>query len=374
MYTETDGGKLKCKRILFSNWTPITLVNSDQILRKSIRSFVTRSFEYAKEVPSIAFAIPDSSIDETILTTEMVTEIKRHLENNQLKQRITLVLLPEQKSLSEQFAHLIETPSTVSAYFDWPMIGKISVRYSIWIASLSSSLVMEITLIGPDENMITECQYKITKHLSRCTTSAKLTHSNSIFHAWNQHLINSFYKYCKDQCVLPKFDHTENILELIGPARGIEAVKRKWHMFTELVQHTPIVEHSIHRSGAKLYNIVMSYSPKDTKRCRRLIDRLTEEGFSVGIDLKSNEDKCDCIILCISENYYENSSCVEEAKCAFQTNQPVFLVKTQGHPILGWDYDLFEGKLFFRLFGCEEFFDFEYERLLLQLVSDSTDN
>ena len=225
--------------------------------------------------------------------------------------------------------------------------------------------------------MITDCQDKITRHLSRYTTSAKLTHVNDIFHSWNQHLINSFYKYCKDQCVLPKFDQTENILELIGPIRGIQAAKKKWHMFTELVQHTPIIEHpanSIHHLGAKLYNIVMSYSPKDSRRCHRLIGRLTEEGFSVGTDLKSNEEKCDCIILCISENYYENSSCVEEAKCAFQTNQPVFLVKIQSHPILGWDYDLFEGKLFFQLFGSEEFFDFEYGRLLLQLVSDSNEN
>lgn len=125
MYTETDGGKLKCKRILFSNWTPIAMVNNDQILRKSIRSFVTHSLEYVKEDPSIAFAVPDSSMDEIILATEMVAEIKRHLENNQLEQRITLVLLPEQKSLSDQFALLVETPSNISAYFDWPMTGKI---------------------------------------------------------------------------------------------------------------------------------------------------------------------------------------------------------------------------------------------------------
>ena len=246
---------------------------------------------------------------------------------------------------------------------------------------------MEITLIGLDEEIVPRVQDKMTKHLSRCVTSAKLTHSEGIFHGWNQHLINSFYKYCKDQCILPKYDPSENILELIGPVCGIQAVKKKWHMLTELVKHAPVNEHSNYltpRSGAKLYNIVLSYSSKDIRRCQRLINRLTEEGFSLGIDANRNDKqrgdlsllmtRCDCIILCISENYYMDSTCLEEAKYAFQTAQPVFLVKIRSHPVLGWDYHLFEGKLFFRLFGSEEFFDFEYGRLLLHLVSDEKDN
>ena len=124
MYTETDGKKLKCERIIFSAWTLPSTNNPEEILRKSIQSFVARSLEYAKDAVSIAFAVSDASTDEVILATEMVVESKRYLENNQLEQRIVFVLLPEQKSLHEQFAVLVETPSTISAYFDWPMTGK----------------------------------------------------------------------------------------------------------------------------------------------------------------------------------------------------------------------------------------------------------
>ncbi|CAF3999400.1 unnamed protein product, partial [Adineta steineri] len=45
-FTETNGGKLSCKRILFSNWTPQTLINDENELRKSIQVFVSKSVEY----------------------------------------------------------------------------------------------------------------------------------------------------------------------------------------------------------------------------------------------------------------------------------------------------------------------------------------
>ncbi|CAF4155468.1 unnamed protein product, partial [Rotaria sordida] len=112
MYTETNGGKLNCKRILFSNWLPISLINNDQILRSSIRKFVTKSMEYItkeKATKSIAFAIPDTSTDETILAEIMVAEIKRHLETNKLPLKIVFVCLPEQENLYQQFSNLIPT-------------------------------------------------------------------------------------------------------------------------------------------------------------------------------------------------------------------------------------------------------------------------
>jgi hypothetical protein len=178
--------------------------------------------------------------------------------------------------------------------------------------------------------------------------------------------------------VLAKLDETCNEIEFIGPANGIQEMKKKFTILSELVKSTSIIERpssarSENLKMAKLYNIVVSYNRKDIRRCQRLINRLTEEGFSVGTDstiteLKSAMEKCDCIILCISENYYQSFSCIEEAKYAFQMDKKVFLVKIQNHSLFGWDDDLFDKKLFFQSFGSENYFDLEYGRLLIELV------
>jgi hypothetical protein len=369
MYTETNGGKLICKRILFSNWLPISLINNDNTLRLSIQSFISKSIEYTKDTVSIAFAVPDSCTDENVLAKEMINEAKRQLEINKLELKISFVLLPEQQTLYEQFSSFFETTQDVYAYFDWPMT------------------VITITLIATDVKDVTRCQERITKYLSRCISSAKLIYPNGVFQSWNQHIINSFYKYCKDRCILLKLDETQNEIELSGLASGIQETKKKFYILSQLVkeklQCTSIIERpssAVNRSTrsenlkmAKLYNIVVSYSRKDIRRCQRLINRLTEEGFSVGTDsdkrdICSQMDKSDCIILCISENYYENLLCIEEAKYAFQTDKKVFLVKIQNNPLFCWDYDLFEGKLFFRSFGSDHYFDLEYGRLLIELL------
>jgi hypothetical protein len=47
----------------------------------------------------------------------------------------------------------------------------------------------------------------------------------------------------------------------------------------------------------------------------------------------------------------------------------VFPVKVRNHPLIGWQREVFEGKLFFQLFGSKNYFDLEFERLLLEIVS-----
>jgi hypothetical protein len=102
-----------------------------------------------------------------------------------------------------------------------------------------------------------------------------------------------------------------------------------------------------------------------------------EEGFSVWAepifveqdrDVSSQMNKSDCIILCISEHSYECQSCEKEANYAFQTGKQVLLVKIRNDPLIGWQREVFEGKLFFQLFGSENHFDLEFERLLLEIV------
>ncbi len=206
--------------------------------------------------------------------------------------------------------------------------------------------------------------------MKRCTTSSKIVNSNGIFEHWNQHIINAFYKYCKDQCVLPHIDKTRNKIELIGPINNVLEVKRKLSFLS--------VDNGIVRRQSKVHNIMVSFCQQDKRMCQRLINRLIEEGFSVWAepindeqqrDVSPQMNKSDCIILCISESSYQNQSCENEAKYAFQTGKLVFPVKIQNHSLIDWQREVFEGKLFFQFFGSENHFDLEFRRLLLEIVS-----
>ncbi|CAF1440926.1 unnamed protein product [Rotaria sordida] len=374
MYTETNGGKLNCKQILFSNWLPKTLINTDDSLRLSIQTFMSKSMEFTikeQHTLSIAFAVPDSCRNETILAEEMINEAKQHIEMNKLQLNISFVCLPEQQTLYEQFFNVIQKIQEPIIYFEWP------------------TAIIEITILVPksETDYIAKCQQRINRYISRCTSTIKLIYTNGVFQSWDQHTINSFYKYCKDRCILPKLSETNDEIELIGSTSNILEAEKKLQILAELVKQkqNPISLNQRPNSASTysarsenmrmgtLYNIVVSYSKNDKRKCQRLINRLSEEGFSIGtteeqVDLCAQMDKCDCIILCISENYYENDLCRDEAKYAFQTDKKVFLVKIQSCPILGWDNNLFEGKLFFHSYGSNYYFDLEYERLLIQLL------
>jgi hypothetical protein len=122
---------------------------------------------------------------------------------------------------------------------------------------------------------------------------------------------------------------------------------------------------------------MISYSQQDSRLCQRLINRLIEEGFSIWAEPVINEqqrnvhsqiDKSDCVILCVSQNYYESQSCEKEARYAYQTGKQVLLIKIQNDPLIGWQRELFENKLFFQLFGSEDHFHLEFDNLLINIV------
>lgn len=247
-------------------------------------------------------------------------------------------------------------------------------------------------LITFESNDISKCQEKINNHLNRCLTSSKISSLDGIFNSWDQYTLNAFYKYCKDRYVLPQIDKTGNTLELTGPVNYVREAKKKWYFLRELVKektsNTSKIEpqdsarldnkSTTNTTSKKVYNVMISYSERDERLCQRLIDRLVEEEFSVWAepirvgqlrDVSSQIDKADFIILCVSENSYESSSCEKETKYAFKTGKPVFSVKIQNDPLIGWQREIFEKKLFTQLFGSDNHFDMEFSHLLLQIVS-----
>lgn len=251
-------------------------------------------------------------------------------------------------------------------------------------------LVIKIMLIAPESNHISKCQEKINNHLNRCISSFKITDSDGIFHNWEQNSINAFYKFCKDKCVLPQINKTGNELELSGSVNCVRDAKIKWYLARELVREKTFNMSRKDRRDStqigmkstaeakKICNAVISYSDRDAKPCQRLINRLIDEEFNVWAepardeqlrDISSQMNKVDLIILCISENSYENRSCEKEARYAFETGKPVLLVKLQNDPLIGWQREVFEGKSFIQLFGSYNHFNLESDNLLLQIVS-----
>jgi hypothetical protein len=263
------------------------------------------------------------------------------------------------------------------------------------LLAISFIAVIKTTIIASETENLTTCQEKINNYLKRCSTSLKVTNPNGIFQDWDQYTINTFYKYCQDKCVLPQIAKSQRDIELIGSINNVLEVKQKLHFLSELAVEkasrtltTPRPSSATMRSArigsgtalgqAIVYNIMLSYSERDKRLCQRLINRFIEEGFSIWAepaiaeqnrDVSAQIEKSDCVILCISENSYETRSCEKEARYAFQTNKQVFSVKIQNHPLIGWQREVFEEKLFFQLFGSDNYFDLGYGTLLLEIVS-----
>jgi hypothetical protein len=124
---------------------------------------------------------------------------------------------------------------------------------------------------------------------------------------------------------------------------------------------------------------MLSYSKEDSIICHRLANRLIDEGFSVSIN--SNEinqfenlskkliKKSDCIILCISRNYFQNEYCKNEAQYSQHIGKYIIPIKIEYYQPIEWLKDLIEKESYFQLYGSENQFNLEYEKILLKIVS-----
>lgn len=255
--------------------------------------------------------------------------------------------------------------------------------------------VVKIKLIGSADEKLVNCQKKMNKYLESCVTITKLIDSTGIFQYWNQCTINAFYKYCKDNCVVPRVDQKGRKLKLFGFVNSLSEVGQKWSILSNLAKENILRTPPIARPGSaithsgrpgtgsttarvKVYNIMLSYCQQDARKCQRLLSRLAEEGLSLWAEparsdqqreVTSQIDKSDCVILCTSEMSGNNQSCEKEARYAFQQGKPVFLAKMEHHSLWGWQREVFAGKLFSQLYGSSNHFDLQFGTLLLKIVS-----
>jgi hypothetical protein len=111
--TETTGGNLNCKTILFVTWSLPTIITTDDDLTESIRLFISKTIQYTitnLKAQSIAFAIPDSYKQEEILAEEMTDETINQINLAQSSAlKVSFILLSDQQELHKQFSNVIQT-------------------------------------------------------------------------------------------------------------------------------------------------------------------------------------------------------------------------------------------------------------------------
>jgi hypothetical protein len=216
-----------------------------------------------------------------------------------------------------------------------------------------------------DDQFLTKCERKINNYLKRSQYKMKLDG----FTNWNQYMINDFYKYSIDRCVLPKTDNRQQII-LYGPINNVHEVNQKYQLTNALIQqklNSPINTD---------YNIMLSYSREDSIISHRLANRLIDEGFSVGInsnqsieEILTKMDQADCIILCISRNYFQDELCEKIAKYSEEIGKSIIPVKIEYYQTIEWLQKICEKESYFQLFGSDYHFNLEYQKLVLKIVS-----
>ena len=191
-------------------------------------------------------------------------------------------------------------------------------------------------------------------------------------------MINAFYKYCYERFVLPKINQEQQIV-LYGSINSVYEINQKYQLTNALIQEKRnLSSRFITTRSSNRYNVMLSYSQEDSIISHRLAARLIDEGFSVWMSSNQSTEfdvtlrkmnKSDCIILCLSENYFENELCEKEAKYAEQIGKSIIPVKVRYYEPIEWLQKLIEKESYFQLFGSDNHFNLEYQKLLLKIVS-----
>ena len=225
-----------------------------------------------------------------------------------------------------------------------------------------------------DDEHLEKCERKINNYLNRSIYKMKING----FSNWNQYMINAFYKYSTDRCVLPKMNDQQEII-LYGSISTVSEVNQKYQLINALIyQKMHLPSGFLSNRTANPHHIMISHSPKDSMIANRFANRLIDEGLSIWINSNSSKDfnqikrkidKSGCVILCLSENYFQDESCEKEAKYADQIGKNLIPVKVQYFQPIDWLKEIMENKFYFQLFGSENNFNLEYDKLLLKILS-----
>ncbi|CAF2078725.1 unnamed protein product, partial [Rotaria magnacalcarata] len=380
-FVETTGGNLLCKIILFANWPSAQATSSENVFLQDVKSFVSKSIEYVMmknakstlKLQSIAFAVPDFNKKESILAKDMIYTAKQQIELAKSPLKISFVLLSDQQMLHEIFLSAIQTMESNDD------------GYATFSCPLS---IITVNLMSSMHENLEKCKEKMISYIKGSIIKLKL----DAFNGWNQYLINAFYKFCYDRRVLPKIGDDQK-LRLIGPINNVHEAKEKYRLNNALIQEkqqiaqlftdkrrskTMTLSQSIENSSNILssicYNVMISYCQQDSIISHRLADHLIDEGFCIWIGLLGSDEtfsqvnKSECVLLCISQDYFDNAFSQNTIEYVKQTGKQIIYVKTQHCMLNDWSKSSISNDTYFQLFGSKNYFDLQYDKLLLKIL------
>ncbi|CAF3317672.1 unnamed protein product [Rotaria sp. Silwood2] len=222
---------------------------------------------------------------------------------------------------------------------------------------------------------------------------------------WNQHMINVYYKYCLENCVLPKIYYIEKettqqqCLDLIGSISSVNKAKEKYELMSEIERQRILLYSNISKSDEQLstsptqilnnicdsYNIIINCCSDDKILSHHLANRLIDEGYLVSIDysdktsstIGSKFNKTDLILICFSSNYSENANSMTSLYTTLSSGKkyiPIMLTKNSLNHVDDWlriihteelYYDSFKEEIKFKL---DEDLALNYDKLLIELL------
>jgi hypothetical protein len=134
------------------------------------------------------------------------------------------------------------------------------------------------------------------------------------------------------------------------------------------------------------FNIILSCCSDDKILSCRLVDRLTDEGYLVSIDysdkpsenIESKINKTDLILISFTYNYSENVACMKKMISLKKSGKKILPIVLLRNPLNqdDWIQSMATEELFYESFEQEiqfklrENFDFDYDQLLIELVSN----
>ena len=195
------------------------------------------------------------------------------------------------------------------------------------------------------------------------------------FDGWNQELVNGFYAYCREASVLPQINDRQQMV-LLGPITNVHQAYQKFQFAHVLAQLRSSLQRCSRASALDDFRIVFSYALEDSKVCQWLQTRLINEGFSVWMKSDPSEDtmekidRADLLILCLSENYFGELSCVREAKYGHEAKKNILPIQVKYCQLMGSLRKVVEKQTCLSFSGSPEYLNLQFDKLLLIIVSE----
>ncbi|CAF0840224.1 unnamed protein product [Adineta ricciae] len=363
--TETSAGRLNCKKILFVNWSLPGKSIDEDLLCESVRTFVSHVIQYIlkaerrsnRETLSIAIVMPDSIHNEQTIAEEMIDETLCHIRQvNSTLLNVSFIFLPDQQNLYKHFVKIVQplqTDDKTCGYFYCP------------------TSTATVTLIASNKQHLTQCEQKINHYLERSMCSRTVYD----FTEWDQDAINGFYSYCRQISVLPQMNEHEQLV-LFGPITNVNQAYEKYRLTHVLMRIRGSTEENRIANAMNNFKIVLSYALEDSRVCEQLRTHLVNEGFFVWMRSDSSDkssskiERSNLVILCLSENYFRDQNCIDEARCAYEKHKSIIPIKVEYCQPIRSLRQIIDQETCFSFFGSREYFNLQFDRLLLKIFQN----